>query len=159
LGAGQVQGARSTKANPIITQSTPGLQLNKWGNIVADDGKLESTQTTSIPGVFAGGDIVTGGATVILAMGAGRRAAKSIATYLKAGKKWPITKEDVAAFVPPVPVSEKHAGASVVGGAMQVPVNEGPATEIAPRKRAETLVRDCMVNRYPLLARPRRSSR
>jgi hypothetical protein len=55
--------------------------------------------------VFAGGDIVTGGATVILAMGAGRRAAKAIGTWLAGGKqKWPITMEDVAAFVPPVPI-------------------------------------------------------
>jgi rubrerythrin len=89
--------ALGTKANPIVTQSTPGLGLNKWGNIVADD----FTQATNLPGVFAGGDIVTGGATVILAMGAGRRAAKGIATWLQGGKaKWPITKEDTEAFVP-----------------------------------------------------------
>jgi glutamate synthase (NADPH/NADH) small chain len=92
--------ALGTKANPVIPQSTPGLQLNKWGNIAADDGKPESTQATSLPGVFAGGDIVTGGATVILAMGAGRRAARAIATYLTSGKKWPITAEDVAKFEP-----------------------------------------------------------
>ncbi|HET7752556.1 MAG TPA: NADPH-dependent glutamate synthase [Anaeromyxobacteraceae bacterium] len=116
--------ALGTKANPIITESTPGLQLNKWGNIAADDGKLDSTQATSLPGVFAGGDIVTGGATVILAMGAGRRAAKSIATYLQAKKqKWPITKEDVAAFVAPTPVSGaiKPAGATVPPGALEMP--------------------------------------
>ena len=60
------------------------------------------TQATSVEGVFAGGDIVTGGATVILAMGAGRRAARAIAAYLKGNKqKWPITLEDVEAFVPP----------------------------------------------------------
>jgi len=54
--------------------------------------------------VFAGGDIVTGGATVILAMGAGRRAARAIAAYLAGGKsKWPMTKADAEAFVPPVP--------------------------------------------------------
>ncbi|MDR3437773.1 NADPH-dependent glutamate synthase [Telmatospirillum sp.] len=89
--------ALGTTANPIIGQSTPGLSLNKWGYIVAD----EQTQATSLPGVFAGGDIVTGGATVILAMGAGRRAAKAVATYLQGGKKtWPITMDDVAAFVP-----------------------------------------------------------
>jgi len=53
--------------------------------------------------VFAGGDIVTGAATVILAMGAGRRAARSIGAYLQGGKqKWPITQEDVDAFVPPL---------------------------------------------------------
>ncbi len=112
--------ALGTKANPIITQSTPGLELNKWGNIAADDGKLESTQATSLPGVFAGGDIVTGGATVILAMGAGRRAARSIATYLASGKRWPLTKEDVAAFTPPTPLQPgQPAGASVPPGAME----------------------------------------
>jgi homotetrameric NADPH-dependent glutamate synthase len=126
--------ALGTKANPIVTESTPGIQLNKWGNIAADDGKPESTQVTNLPGVFAGGDIVTGGATVILAMGAGRRAAKSIATYLKLKKqKWPITREDVAAFVAPTAteVRGEHAGATVVEGAMQVPVHKAPS-EIPP---------------------------
>jgi homotetrameric NADPH-dependent glutamate synthase len=90
--------ALGTNANPIITKSTPGLALNKWGYIVADD----TTQSTSVPGVFAGGDIVTGGATVILAMGAGRRAARAIGAYLAGGKsKWPITREDAEAFAPP----------------------------------------------------------
>jgi homotetrameric NADPH-dependent glutamate synthase len=121
--------ALGTKANPIVTESTPGLQLNKWGNILADDGKLESTQTTSLPGVFAGGDIVTGGATVILAMGAGRRAARSIATWLAGGKsKWPLTKEDVAAFKAPEPIPAgapaSPAGASVIPGGYEVPVSE-----------------------------------
>jgi NADPH-dependent glutamate synthase beta subunit-like oxidoreductase len=91
--------ALGTKANPIVTKSTPGLSLNKWGYIVAD----ATTQATSLPGVFAGGDIVTGAATVILAMGAGRRAAKAIGAYLQGGKrKWPINQEDVDAFVPPL---------------------------------------------------------
>jgi glutamate synthase (NADPH) small chain len=108
--------ALGTKANPIVTKSTPGLELNKWGNIAADDGKAESTQATSLPGVFAGGDIVTGGATVILAMGAGRRAARSIATYLAAGKKWPITAQDVAEFRPPKQLpAAGFAGATAVG--------------------------------------------
>ncbi|HSO06655.1 MAG TPA: NADPH-dependent glutamate synthase [Pelomicrobium sp.] len=90
--------ALGTQANPIITKSTPGLNLNKWGYIVAD----EYTQATSVPGVFAGGDIVTGGATVILAMGAGRRAARAIAAYLAGGKtKWPVTQEDADEFLPP----------------------------------------------------------
>ena len=93
--------ALGTNANPIIGQSTPGLGLNKWGNIVADD----ETQATNLPGVFAGGDIVTGGATVILAMGAGRRAARSIGAWLQMGKEvWPITAEHAAAFAPPKPV-------------------------------------------------------
>ncbi len=93
--------ALGTNANPIITKSTPGLSLNKWGYIVADD----DTQATSVPGVFAGGDIVTGGATVILAMGAGRRAARAIGAYLASGKsKWPITQADADAFEPPTPI-------------------------------------------------------
>jgi len=115
--------ALGTKANPIVTKSTPGLDLNKWGNIAADDGRSDSTQATNLKGVFAGGDIVTGGATVILAMGAGRRAARSIATYLTTGKKWPLTAEDVASFRPPPPEpAPKHDGARVDtrarGGAM-----------------------------------------
>ena len=65
-------------SNPIIRQTTPDLNFNKWGNIIVD----QSTMKTNKPGVFAGGDIVTGGATVILAMGAGRVAAKSIDEYL-----------------------------------------------------------------------------
>ncbi|HEY6006152.1 MAG TPA: FAD-dependent oxidoreductase, partial [Anaeromyxobacter sp.] len=109
--------ALGTKANPIVTKSTPGLALNKWGNIAADDGKPVSTQATNLPGVFAGGDIVTGGATVILAMGAGRRAARSIATYLQKGKKWPISAEDVASFQPPKQLTSpaSFAGATAVG--------------------------------------------
>jgi len=63
--------------NPIIQQTTEGLEVTKWGTIVADEnGK------TSIEGVYAGGDIVTGQATVISAMGAGKKAAKAIHQYL-----------------------------------------------------------------------------
>jgi glutamate synthase (NADPH/NADH) small chain len=68
--------------NPLLTTSTPGLELTKWGNIVAD----EETCKTSKRGVFAGGDIVTGAATVILAMGAGRKAAIAIDKYLRDGE-------------------------------------------------------------------------
>jgi glutamate synthase (NADPH/NADH) small chain len=64
--------------NPLLPTTTPGLDLNKRGYIVAD---LETGKTTK-PGVWAGGDIVTGSATVILAMGAGRKAANSIHDYL-----------------------------------------------------------------------------
>jgi len=70
--------ALGTTANPIIAQTTPGLQVNKWGYIDTD----AATAMTSIPGVFAGGDIVTGAATVILAMGAGRRAARGMLDYM-----------------------------------------------------------------------------
>jgi glutamate synthase (NADPH) small chain len=68
--------------NPILTHNAEGLALRKSGNIEADP----ETGKTSLKGVFAGGDIVTGAATVILAMGAGRKAAKSIDEYLKTGK-------------------------------------------------------------------------
>ncbi|MGQ9566034.1 MAG: NADPH-dependent glutamate synthase [Candidatus Bathyarchaeales archaeon] len=64
--------------NPIIQTTTKGLQTTKWGTIIVD----EKTGQTSIPGVFAGGDIVTGEATVISAMGAGKRAARAIHEYL-----------------------------------------------------------------------------
>ena len=65
-------------ANPLIRQTTAGLEFNKWGNIVVDE-KCK----TSLEGVYAGGDIVLGAATVILAMGQGRIAAAAINEYLK----------------------------------------------------------------------------
>jgi glutamate synthase (NADPH) small chain len=68
--------------NPILTHSVKGLELRKSGNIQADT----ETGKTNLKGVFAGGDIVTGAATVILAMGAGRKAAAAIDEYLKTGK-------------------------------------------------------------------------
>ncbi|WP_022668090.1 NADPH-dependent glutamate synthase [Desulfospira joergensenii] len=70
-----------SNANPLLTNTTPDLALNRWGNIVAD----ENTGKTSKKGVWAGGDIVTGAATVILAMGAGRAAANSMHDYLTIG--------------------------------------------------------------------------
>jgi glutamate synthase (NADPH) small chain len=73
--------AIGTSANPIVQSTTPGLDTNKRGYIAAN----ADTQRTSRKGVFAGGDIVTGSATVILAMGAGRRAAASIHEYLTTG--------------------------------------------------------------------------
>ncbi len=70
--------ALGTRANPLLTATAPELKLNQWGNILAnEDG------STTLPGVFAGGDIVRGGATVILAMGDGKRAAASIDAYLQ----------------------------------------------------------------------------
>jgi glutamate synthase (NADPH/NADH) small chain len=74
--------AVGTSANPIVQSTTPGLGTDKRGYIQANS----DTQRTTRKGVFAGGDIVTGGATVILAMGAGRRAAKSIHDYLTTGE-------------------------------------------------------------------------
>jgi len=66
-------------ANPLIAQTTPGLNFNKWGNIIVDE-----NCKTSLDGVYAGGDIVLGAATVILAMGQGRTAAAAINDYLSA---------------------------------------------------------------------------
>ncbi len=74
--------AIGTTSNPIIGQTTPGLKLNQWGYIETDD-----DQMTSIPGVFAGGDIVTGSATVILALGQGKEAANGIRKYLGIDRK------------------------------------------------------------------------
>jgi glutamate synthase (NADPH/NADH) small chain len=70
--------AVGTGANPLVQSTTPGLNTNKWGYIIAD----EETGQTSRKGVYAGGDIVTGAATVILAMGVGRKAAKAIHEYI-----------------------------------------------------------------------------
>lgn len=69
--------ALGTVANPLIARTTPGLNINKYNGIVADENGV-----TSRPGVFAGGDVVSGAATVILAMGAGRKAARAILDYL-----------------------------------------------------------------------------
>ena len=73
--------AIGTRANPLLTATCPDLKLNKWGNIITDDNGM-----TSVPGVFAGGDIVRGAATVILAMGDGKRSARAMDAYLKNGQ-------------------------------------------------------------------------
>ncbi|MFH2035930.1 MAG: NADPH-dependent glutamate synthase [Candidatus Zixiibacteriota bacterium] len=70
--------AVGNSSNPLIPQTTKGLETNKWGNITVN----ESTMMTSRKGVFAGGDIVTGGATVILAAGAGKIAARAMHKYV-----------------------------------------------------------------------------
>ncbi len=70
--------ALGTSPNPLISQTTAGLETNRWGCVVADENGATTRQ-----GVFAGGDVVTGAATVILAMGAGRTAARAIDNYLK----------------------------------------------------------------------------
>ena len=68
-------------SNPLVPSTTPDLDVNRWGNIVADEASLQ----TSMKGVYAGGDIVLGAATVILAMGQGRRAAAAIHRQLRGG--------------------------------------------------------------------------
>lgn len=70
--------AVGNSSNPLIPQTTPGLETNRWGNITVN----EKTMLSSRPGVFAGGDIVTGGATVILAAGAGKVAARAMHRHM-----------------------------------------------------------------------------
>ena len=82
IGCDLVVVAIGTKANPLLTGSAPELQVNEWGYMIADEWGM-----TSMPGVFAGGDIVRGAATVILAMGDGKRSAQSIDNYLRG--VWP----------------------------------------------------------------------
>jgi glutamate synthase (NADPH/NADH) small chain len=81
--------AIGTRSNPLLTATAPELDVNQWGYIVTDEYGM-----TSMPGVFAGGDIVRGAATVILAMGDGKRAAKSIDAYLTGN--WPPAPEPAA---------------------------------------------------------------
>jgi glutamate synthase (NADPH/NADH) small chain len=70
--------AIGTSPNPLIRSTTSGLQTSKWGGIITDE-----KMATSRPGIFAGGDAATGAATVILAMGAGKIAAKSMDEYIQ----------------------------------------------------------------------------
>jgi len=74
--------------NPILSQATPELKTTKWGTIVVDE-----WQRTAMKGVFAAGDIVTGDATVILAMGGGKRAAEAIDRYLTEDEPWPSSEK------------------------------------------------------------------
>jgi glutamate synthase (NADPH/NADH) small chain len=77
-------------SNPLIGQTTPELEVNRWGNIIVDE-----KQKTSVDGVYAGGDIVLGAATVILAMGEGRKAAASINELLAEQNSSDLVKEKV----------------------------------------------------------------
>jgi glutamate synthase (NADPH/NADH) small chain len=76
--------AIGNKPNPLIPRTTPELEMTEWGTVVTNPETME----TSIPGVFAGGDIVSGAATVILAMGQGRIAARAISAMLR-GEEYP----------------------------------------------------------------------
>jgi len=88
--------AIGTRSNPLLTASAPELHVNEWGYITTDEFGM-----TSMPGVFAGGDIVRGAATVILAMGDGKRAAGSIDSYLRGD--WPPAPAEA-----PAPPERKH---------------------------------------------------
>jgi glutamate synthase (NADPH) small chain len=84
--------AIGTRSNPILTATAPDLSVNEWGYIVTDDYGM-----TSIPGVFAGGDIVRGAATVILAMGDGKRAAGAMDRWLTTGSAAEVEAPETAA--------------------------------------------------------------
>jgi glutamate synthase (NADPH/NADH) small chain len=94
--------AIGTRSNPVLTATAPDLAVNEWGYIVTDEHGM-----TNLPGVFAGGDIVRGAATVILAMGDGKRAAGSIQRWLmgesvvepEAGSTEPMTELEAAATI------------------------------------------------------------
>ncbi len=94
--------AIGTKANPLLTGSAPELTVNEWGYLVTD-----AYGMTSMPGVFAGGDIVRGAATVILAMGDGKRSAAAIDSWLRG--VWPPPKEEPVA--PPARPKREPAAA------------------------------------------------
>jgi len=99
--------AIGTRSNPLLTSTAPDLTINQWGYIEIDEHGM-----TSMPGVFAGGDIVRGAATVILAMGDGKRAAAAMNSYL-AGV-WPPPPE-------PEPETPKKRVAAAVGAAEAAP--------------------------------------
>jgi glutamate synthase (NADPH/NADH) small chain len=84
--------AIGTRSNPLLTATSPELRVNKWGYIEIDD-NLE----TSMDGVFAGGDIVRGAATVILAMGDGKKAAGNIDAYLRGELAAPVAAAEAGA--------------------------------------------------------------
>ncbi len=89
--------AIGTRANPLLTGSAPELQVNEWGYLRTDEHGM-----TSLPGVFAGGDIVRGAATVILAMGDGKRSAHAIDSYLRGA--WP-PESEAAGTTPATPAT------------------------------------------------------
>lgn len=117
--------AIGNKTNPLIAQTTPGLEVTARNLIVVD----EETGATSVPGVFAGGDAVSGAATVILAMGAGKRAAAGIAAYLAPKQLASVPKgaaETQLAPIPEKPVgsAERARGAEAESSALPAPTAE-----------------------------------
>jgi glutamate synthase (NADPH/NADH) small chain len=89
--------AVGTRANPLLSKAAPDLALDSRGYIAADE-----SGATSMPGVYAGGDIVTGSATVILAMGAGKNAARSIDVWVRReGRPLPGARTNGFDRVPP----------------------------------------------------------
>jgi glutamate synthase (NADPH/NADH) small chain len=103
------------RPNPIVPMTTPDLEVTDWGTIVAD----EETMGTSKKGVFAGGDIVSGAATVILAMGQAKIAAKAIDHYLRTGRN-----PD-----PPPPPEEKKKKAKTEETVKAAPTEKTPKAE------------------------------
>jgi glutamate synthase (NADPH/NADH) small chain len=110
--------AIGNKPNPLVPQTTSELEVTKWGTVVAED----HTMQTSMPGVYAGGDIVSGAATVILAMGQAKIASRAIDHYLKTGRN-----PD-----PPPPPEEKKKKAKAE---KPKPAAKAPAAEEAKEKK------------------------
>lgn len=108
--------AIGNKTNPLIAQTTPGLDTTSRNLIVID----EETGATSVPGVFAGGDAVSGAATVILAMGAGKRAAAGIAAYLTPGKLAQVPKDTAGTQMVAVPGRADELAAAAGGASSGV---------------------------------------
>jgi glutamate synthase (NADPH/NADH) small chain len=81
IGCDTVISAIGQSPNPLIPHTTKNLKTERWGGVIVDQ-----NQMTSIPGVYSGGDLVRGAATVISAMGDGKRAAKAIDEFIKASK-------------------------------------------------------------------------
>lgn len=94
-----------TSPNPLISSTTEGLETNKWKCIIAD----ESNGKTTKEGVYAGGDAVTGAATVILAMEAGRAGARGIDEYLNGNKQVNIVSEIQKAGIRGMSVVDRRA--------------------------------------------------
>jgi glutamate synthase (NADPH/NADH) small chain len=97
--------ALGTSANPLVQSTTPDLATNRKGYIAADP----ETLRTSKAGVFAAGDIVTGAATVILALAAGRRAARAMDDYLRHGTAWAGKPEQRVGKADPASVPVPHS--------------------------------------------------
>lgn len=115
------------KTNPLIARTTPGLETTSRNLIVVD----EETCATSVPGVFAGGDAVSGAATVILAMGAGKRAAAGIASYLTPGQLAAVPKNDVGTAMVACPgrADQRAAAQAELAGSAAAKPSETEASE------------------------------
>ncbi len=130
------------KTNPLIARTTPGLETTSRNLIVVD----EETCATSVPGVFAGGDAVSGAATVILAMGAGKRAAAGIASYLTPGKLATVPKNDAGVAMVACPGrAEQHAANEAVRAEAEDAAPSAQEPPVAPVPARGSFDEDALV--------------